>query len=164
LGLSSDGTPAVLPSGGEQLILIKDSAPSQIYEDMRTRGYWNCEEFFPGCYKHVRPAPQRRLKRKKDTTIGLEEKEYLIDFTGLIACGRVVYSDVDGEESAQSNVTFLCVGYENGKYLDLIIHGKKGWLLGFSAVQGVAKTHNPDLEEGLEVVSIKGIGLKSLIP
>jgi hypothetical protein len=164
LGLSSDGMLAVLPSGGEQLILIKDSAPSQIYEDMRTRGYWNCEEFFPGCYKHVRPAPQRRLKRKKDITIGLEEKEYLVDFTGLIACGRVVYSGVDGEESAQSNVTFLCVGYENGKYLDLIIHGKKGWLLGFSAVQGVAKTHNPDLEEGLEVVSIKGIGLKSLIP
>jgi hypothetical protein len=142
--------------------LIKDSAPSQIYEDMRTRGYWNCEEFFPGCYKTVAPAPQRRLKRKKDATLALDEKEYIVSFCGLIACGRVVYSEVDGEESAQSNVTFLCVGYDNGKYLDLIVHGKKGWLLGFSAVQGVAKTRYPDRDDGLEVVSIKGIGLKTL--
>jgi hypothetical protein len=163
LGATRSGEPAILPARGEQLILIKDSAPSQIYEDMRARGYWMCEEFFPGCYKSVRPAPQRRLKRKKDATLALDEKEYIVEFTGLIACGRVVYSEVDGEESApQSNVTFLCVGYDNGKYMDLIVHGKKGWLLGFSAVQGTARTRHPDRDDGLEVVSIKGVGLRTL--
>jgi DNA polymerase III alpha subunit len=163
LGATRDGTPAILPSRGEQMILIKDSAPSQIYEDMRTRGYWNCEEFFPGCHKFVKPAPQRRLKRKKDATLGLDEKEYIVEFTGLIACGRVVYSEVDGEESAQSNVTFLCVGYDNGKYLDLIVHGKKSWLLGFAAVTGTARTRHPDRNDGLEVVTIKGISLRTLL-
>lgn len=162
LGTTRAGEPAIFPSRGEQLVLVKDSSPSQIYEDMRSRGYWNCEEFFPGCYKNVRPAPQRRLKRKKDATLALEEKEYLVEFTGLIACGRVVYSEVDGEESAQSNVTFLCVGYENGKYMDMIVHGKKGWLLGYAAVTGVAKTRHPDRDDGLEVVSIKGVGLRTL--
>jgi hypothetical protein len=162
LGSTRDGVPAILPARGEQLILIKDSAPSQIYEDMRTRGYWNCEEFYPGCYKSVTAAPQRRLKRKKDATLGMEEKEYIVNFCGLIACGRVVYSEVDGEESAQSNVTFLCVGYDNGKYLDLIVHGKKGWLLGFAAVEGTARTRNPDRDDGLEVVTIKGVGLRAL--
>jgi len=73
-----------------------------------------------------------------------------------------VYSEVDGEESAQSNVTFLCVGYENGKYMDLIIHGKKGWLLGYAAVTGTAKTRHPDRDDGLEVTTIKGVGLKTL--
>jgi error-prone DNA polymerase len=162
LGTTRDGVPAILPAKGEQLVLIKDSTPSQIYEDMRTRGYWNCAEFYPGCYKQVRPAPQRRLRKKKDGVLGLEEKEYLVEFTGLIACGRVVYSEVDGEECAQSNVTFLCVGYDNGKYLDLIVNGKKGWLLGFSAVSGTARTKNPDRDDGLEVVSIKGVSLKTL--
>jgi hypothetical protein len=162
LGVTRDGAPAILPAKGEQLILIKDSSPSQIYEDMRSRGYWNCSEFYPGCYKQVRPVPQRRLRKKKDGVLGMEEKEYLVEFTGLVACGRVVYSEVDGEESAQSNVTFLTVGYDNGKYMDLIIHGKKGWLLGFSAVTGTARTRNPDRDDGLEVVSIKGVSLKTL--
>lgn len=162
LGVTRDGAPAILPAKGEQLILIKDSSPSQIYEDMRSRGYWNCSEFYPGCYKQVRPVPQRRLRKKKDGLLGMEEKEYLVEFTGLVACGRVVYSEVDGEESAQSNVTFLTVGYDNGKYMDLIIHGKKGWLLGFSAVTGTARTRNPDRDDGLEVVSIKGVSLKTL--
>jgi DNA polymerase III alpha subunit len=163
LGTTRTGEAAILPNRGEQLILIKDSSPAQIYEDMLTRGYWNCEEFFPGCYKHVRPAPQRRLTRKKaDATLGLEEKEYLVEFTGLIACGRVVHSEVDGEESTQSNATFLCVGYDNGKYMDLIVHGKKGWLLGYAAVTGVAKTRHPDRDDGLEVQSIKGVGLRAL--
>jgi hypothetical protein len=162
LGTTRDGTPAILPAKGEQLILIKDSSPSQIYEDMRSRGYWNCTDFFPGCYKQVRPAPQRRFRKKKDGVLGMEEKEYLVEFTGLVACGRVVYSEVDGEESAQSNVTFLTVGYDNGKYMDLIVHGKKGWLLGFSAVTGTARTRSPDRDDGLEVVSIKGVSLKTL--
>jgi hypothetical protein len=163
LGTSRDGAPAIIPARGEQLILIKDSVPSQICEDMRARGYWMCEEFFPGCYKTVRPVAQRRLKKKKDTTLAVDEKEYIVEFTGLIACGRVVYSEVDGEESGpQSNTTFLCVGYDDGKYMDLIIHGKKGWLLGFAAVQGTARTRHPDRDDGLEVVSIKGIGLRTL--
>jgi hypothetical protein len=162
LGATRDGIPAILPARGEQLILIKDSAPSQILEDMRARGYWMSEEFFPGCYKSVAPAPQRRLKRKKDATLALDEKEYIVSFRGLIACGRVVYSEVDGEESAQSNVTFLCVGYDNGKYMDLIAHGKKAWLLGFAAVEGTARTRNPDRDDGLEIVSIKGVGLRTL--
>jgi hypothetical protein len=162
LGKTRSGEPAIIPARGEQLVLIKDSEPSQIYEDMRSRGYWMCEEFFPGCYKQVKAAPQRRLKAKKGA-LAIAEKEYLVHFCGLIATGRVVYSENEGEEASPcADVTLITIGYDNGKFMDLAIRGKKGYLLGFAAVEGVARTRYPDREEGFEVQSIRGVGLRTL--
>ena len=160
LGTARSGEPAILPARGEQMILIKDSAPKQVFEDMKTRGYWLSEEFFPGCYKDVKPAPQRKLKK----TLALAEPEYNVHFCGLIATGRVVRCETEGEESFATThaITFLCIGVENGKYLDLIIHGAKGHLLGYAAVMGVARTKRPDSEDALEVQSIRGVSLRTL--
>ena len=163
LGKTRAGAPALLAAKGTQLVLIKDSDPSQIYEDMRSRGYWIAEEFYPGCYKQVKAAPQRRLAKGKRGTLAMEEKEYLVNFCGLIATGRVIYSETDGEESApHTDVTMITIGYDNGKFMDLVIRGKKGYLLGFAAVEGQARTRYPDKDEGFEVQSIKGVGLRAL--
>lgn len=165
LGAARDGAPAVLPARGEQHLLISDAAPSQIYSDMKLRGYWCAAEFYPGCYRHVRVAPQRKLKRTIPTL--LETQEYIVEFCGLVATGRVVRCETDGEESASTGggdrcVTFLCIGYDNGKFLDLVVHGAHGHLLGWAALVGTARTKYPDADAALEVVSVKGIGLKVL--
>lgn len=160
LGKTRAGEDVILSSSGEQMILIKDSAPSQVFEDMKKRGYWLSEEFFPGCYKTVKPAPQRKLKK----SLALAEPEYLVHFCGLIATGRVVRCETDGEESMATShcITFICIGYENGKYMDLVIHGAKGHLLGYAAVMGVARTKQPESEDALEVQSIRGVSLRTL--
>ena len=92
------------------------------------------------------------------------EKEHIVHFRGLIATGRVCRSETDGEESSQmqNTVTFLCIGVDNGIYMDVIIHGNKGQLLGYAAVEGKGKLRNLN-DESVEVLSIKGVSLKTLI-
>lgn len=160
LGYSKMGAPTMIPATGEQLLLISDDKPEQAYSDMKLRGYWLGAAFFPGCYCKITPIAQRRLK-----TSGLAEPEYNVAFRGLIATGRVVRCDTDGEESESvaAAVTFLCIGYDNNKYMDLVIHGAKYNLLGYVAVEGKGKTRRPESDDRLEVTSIKGIALNSLL-
>jgi hypothetical protein len=134
---------------------------------MKQRGYWLSAPFYPGCYKEVAAAPQRKLKKVKNTLVGTASPEYDVSFRGLIATGRVVRCETDGEEAMSSAghcVTFICIGYDNGKFMDLIIHGAKGHLLGYTAVEGKGKTKRPDSDDALEVTSIKGVSLRHLLP
>ena len=80
--------------------------------------------------------------------------------------GRVVRKDTDDEESVgggSQTITFLCIGYDNGKFLDLIIPGARGHLLSNIAVSGTAVTKKVDTES-LEVKTIRGVSLRSLFP
>jgi hypothetical protein len=167
LSKNKSGQPMMISAKGEQLVLCRDDDPMQIYLDMKQRGYWLNAAFYPGCYKEVVAAPQRKLKKVKNTLVGTDRPEYEVSFRGLIATGRIVRCETDGEEAssvaASHCITFLCIGYDNGKFMDLIIHGAKGFLLGCAAVEGKAKTLRPDTDEALEVVSIKGVSLKSLL-
>ena len=81
LGVSKAGEPAIRAARGEQMVLLGDSVPAQIYDDMKRRGYWLCEAFYPGCFARVAPAPQRRLKRG---TVALAPLEYQVEFCGLV--------------------------------------------------------------------------------
>jgi len=160
------GLPQVSSAHKTQTLLISDDMPLQIYTDMKARGYWLGKAFFPGCYKQVTVAPQRKLKATKGV-IDSMVTEYTVKFCGLIATGRVVRCESDGEESMSPGhakaITFLCIGYENGKYLDLLVHGARGSLLGYTAVEGIAKTRDPDGEEGLEITKIQGVPLHTLV-
>ena len=165
LGKNKDNEPIMIPSKGEQSLLIRDDDPRQIYTDMKERGYWICKSFYPGCYKRVSTAPQRTLKRVKNNIVGMEEPEYIVHFCGLIATGRVVRCETDGDESMDTGghtITFLTIGYDNGKLLDMVVQGEKGYLLGFAAVEGKARTRNPDSDDALEVLSIHGMPLHKL--
>lgn len=163
LGIDKAGAPYMIPAKGEQTLLIKDNTPEQIYRDMKQLGYWCAPEFFPGCYKRVSVAQQRKLKIAK-TMLTTADPEYTVHFCGLIATGRVVRCDTDGDESTdvKHSVTMLCIGYDNGKFLDLVIHGAKGHLLGYAAVEGKGKCRRPDSEDHIEVTSIKGVSLRTL--
>ena len=167
LSYTKQGQPMMLSAKGEQLVLCRDDDPKQICLDMKQRGYWLSAPFYPGCYKEVAAAPQRKLKKVKNTLVGTAAPEYDVSFRGLIATGRVVRCETDGEEAMSTAghcVTFICIGYDNGKFMDLIIHGAKGHLLGYTAVEGKAKTKRPDSDEALEVTSIKGVSLRQLLP
>jgi hypothetical protein len=94
----------------------------------------------------------------------MAKPEYLVEFCGLIATGRVVHRDTDGEESSDvNNVTLICIGTDNGVYVDLIMKGNKGHLLGYVAVKGTATTTDSRLCEHLEVDTIRGVSLKQLL-
>jgi len=162
LTFSAAGLPHVTSAHKTQRLLIPDDMPLQIYTDMKERGYWLGKAFFPGCYKRVSKAPQRKLKKGViDSTI----TEYNVKFCGLIATGRVVRCESDGEESMghAKAITFICIGFENGHYLDLLVHGARGALLGYAAVEGIAKTRDPEGNEDLEITKIQGVPLHTLV-
>jgi len=159
--LGSGGT--MISAQGEQIRLLSDDHPSQMYQDFKTLGYWCSVEFFPGCYKRVREAPQQKLRRGASTLIA--DTEYLVEFRGLIATGRVVRCDTEGDESASTGgrpMTFLCIGYANGQFMDLVIPGAKGALFGNIAVEGVATQKSGS--DTIEVKQIRGVALRSLLP
>ena len=165
LGKTATGAPIVKSSKLEQRLLIPDEHPAQILLDYKARGYWCAQEFMPGCYLRVSPVKQRTLTAKKQTLV-MAKPEYCVEFCGLIATGRVVHRDTDGEESAdngQSTVTMMCIGVENGSYIDLIVHGDRGALLGYVAVAGTAVTKQSEITESLEVKSIRGVSLRMLM-
>jgi len=166
LGTNKTGESVILSEKGEQMILLQDNNPLQMYHDMKTHGYWCAEEFFPGCYRRVKAVAQRKLKRVQSNIIGSDTPEYLVEFCGFIATSRIVSCETEGEESISTGgrkMTFICIGYENGKYIDLVVPGARGSLLGYIAVAGTGITKNPDREESLEVKTIRGVGLRTLI-
>ena len=166
LGSTKSGDPAILPAKDEQMVLLRDNHPSQMIQDMKTRGYWCAEEFLPGCYKRVNPVPQRKLRCEKSLIVGMEQAEYLVEFRGLIATSRVVHRETEGEESMSTGghkVTFLCIGYDNGQYVDVVVQGARGTLFNYIAVEGTGISKKPS-GESLDVKKIRGIPLRSLVP
>lgn len=160
--VKTDKESRIVSKSGEQMVLMPDNVPSQQYADFKQFGYWLSKDFFHGCYRRVETKAQRKLKTFQNACI-VTEKEHIVHFRGLIATGRVCRSDTDGEESSQvqNTVTFLCIGVDNGIFLDLVIHGNKWQLLGYAAVEGKGKVRNPT-DESVEVTTIKGISLKAL--
>lgn len=152
----------IVSQSGEQMVLLPDHIPSQQYADLKQYGYWVSKEFLHGCYKRVETNTQRKFKtRKADNPFLTTETETIVTFRGLIATGRVIRSDQDGEESSavQTTVTFLSIGVDNGSFLDLVIHGNKWSLLGYAAVEGKGRMKN----DSVEVLQIKGVSLRTLV-
>jgi DNA polymerase III alpha subunit len=102
--------------------------------DFRKYGYWLSNSFFPTCY----------MKRNV-----LE-----IKFRGLIAIGRVLY---------KNNVTFITVGYDNQKYLELVIANKKRTdLFYYTLLEGTGTLQRDGIIESVLIKEIRGVSLKEL--
>ena len=100
--------------------------------DFRNYGYWLSDLFFPSCY----------MKRNC-----LE-----VEFRGLIAIGRVLY---------KTDTTFLTIGYDNQKFLELVIPNKKRTdLFYYVMVEGKGILQKDGVLESVIVKEIKGISLK----
>ena len=147
-----------------QKVLLPDNNKYQIYSDILKYGYWLTKEFLPNCYLTV----EENIKPKDI------KKKYLIRFCGLVATGRVVYSSIDSgsdnevlslSKTHKKAITFLCIGYDNDKYIDVIVHGARNYLLGYSVVSGIcySETDNLNSIELFECSKIKGLSYKSLL-
>jgi DNA polymerase III alpha subunit len=119
--------------------LIGKNAISKLkYEDISdyfTHGYWIGNNFLPGMYcTYYNEIPK---PTKKNPNPGIVK---MANFSGLIATGRTYFppknfkkvnsvnltnnQDVENKEKKQRIITFFTIGYEDGKYLDLVLWGK----------------------------------------
>lgn len=93
------------------------------YEQLSKYGYWISDDFLPGMNYQ-----EYWTKLTKRHTKAMVEKFNIIDFEnnkimyakfkGLVATGRV-----HKKENGKGFITFLTVGYDDGKYIDLVIYG-----------------------------------------
>ena len=137
LGLRA-GQPALVPVvGGEQMLLCSENSAKQVLKDMCTLGYWLTPGFFPGC----------GIKVYKERP---EDKEILAAFNGIVATGRISHG-----------LTLLCIGVDNGRYIDLIVHGFSPELLS-GAVEGFGVYVSGSCET-VQVENIRRISYERLV-
>ena len=72
-------------------------------------GYWISQEFLPNMYLNILESDDP-----------LEENQYLVEFRGLIATGRICYNS-KYKYHKNEGLTFLTIGYDNGKFIDISI-------------------------------------------
>jgi hypothetical protein len=73
-------------------------------------GYWIDPEFLPNMYLNVLESDEP-----------LEPNQYVVEFRGLIATGRICYSS-KYKYHQREGITFITIGYSNGKYVDITIN------------------------------------------
>jgi len=73
-------------------------------------GYWITCEFLPNMYLNILESDDP-----------LEENQYLVEFRGLIATGRICHSS-KYKYHKNEGLTFLTIGYDNGKFIDISIN------------------------------------------
>ncbi len=76
----------------------------------KTCGYWTQNDFLPGMYLNI---------IQDDTP--LKPNEYMCEFRGLIATGRVCWESKYSYGKKKSGITFITIGCANGRYLDITI-------------------------------------------
>jgi DNA polymerase III alpha subunit len=73
-------------------------------------GYWTSQDFLPNMCLNILESDDP-----------LEENQYLVEFRGLIATGRICHSS-KYKYHKNEGLTFLTIGYENGKFIDISIN------------------------------------------
>lgn len=86
-------------------------------------GYWTNQEFLPNMYLNILESDDP-----------LEENQYLVEFRGLIATGRICHSS-KYKYHKNEGLTFLTIGYDNGKFIDISINKPVNYHL-FDVIRG----------------------------
>jgi len=84
---------------------MKECNKMDSYEQLKLFGYWTSHNFIDNMYLKI------------DKNINTEKGIYIF-FRGLIACGRNLIRRINGRMVRK---TFITIGYDNGKYLDLTL-------------------------------------------
>ena len=92
--------------GGEK----KSSKIEDPIQQYKTYGFWITPEFLPNMYLEI-----------IDDDIPLLENQYAVKFRGVIAIGRVNNKNKYNYNEKDESITFVTIGYDNGKYIDLTI-------------------------------------------
>lgn len=87
----------------------KDCLKMDNLEQLKIFGYWTSHKFIKNMYLNIDST--------KNSHLGLPVK-----FRGLIACGRNLNRRINGKYIKK---TFITIGYDNGRYIDLTIDGYK---------------------------------------
>ncbi len=85
---------------------IKSPSPTQYLN----WGYWISNEFLPNMYLNIIESDEP-----------LEPDNYVVEFRGLIATGRIHYES-KYKYSKNEGITFLTIGYANNKFVDITIN------------------------------------------
>ena len=134
---------------GEPTLQSKSPGQSRLtpltpLEEFRLHGYWTSADFMPTC----------GLWRSGQKTLDAKQT---VKFRGLIACGRTVTRDWGA-------CTLICIGVDNREYVDLAIPNKhRSDLFRYAAVEGTGLLTLRSGIETVEVQSIRGVSLKSLV-
>lgn len=139
-----NGMPVLQPiRTSEQTLLTDEETPQQIIRDMKQCGYWLTESFFPSC--GIWPHAQQRLDGKR-----------MVRFRGLIATGRTVQRN-------GSKCTLLCIGVDNGVYMDIVLSDQlRGDLFRWVVVEG-SGIQRADSQSTIDVQTIRGVSLKHCV-
>ena len=93
------------------------------YEQLSKYGYWISDDFLPGMnYQEYWTKLTKRHTKAMVEKFNIKDFEnnkiMYAKFKGLVATGRV-----HKKENGKGFITFLTVGYDDGKYIDLVIYG-----------------------------------------
>lgn len=148
-----NGNPAVISttSQGEQSLLFakQQSTAEQNIRDVLQHGYWLSVEFLPNC--GVWKASQPKI-----TSFFSSSHRTDVRFRGIIATGRVVRRD--------GVVTLLTIGYDNQKYVDLVIPDTdRGDVLRYAGVEGTGTLQKHGALETITVETIRPVSYKDLL-
>ena len=104
-------------------------------------GYWCDSKFISGCYllRDTEPSIiRKRSINEKGEKIIIEEKVHYWRFKGLISNYRCcktwkkIITNINTTNTTNTkpikerNITFTTLGYDNGKYIDIVLYGKIG--------------------------------------
>ncbi len=98
-------------------------------------GYWCDEEFLSNMYLTKDPQPTKKKKKiidEQGNKKTIEEDIYYWRFRGLISNYRCcktfkkIFDDQSQKKYKERNITFVTIGYDNSKYLDIVLYGKIG--------------------------------------
>jgi hypothetical protein len=124
----------------------------QTIQDMKRLGYWLSEEFLPSC--GIYPLAQQTLHNWFGTQ--QEQHQTSVRFRGLIATGRILRRD--------GLVTLLTIGVDNKRYVDLVYPDvARDDLFKWSIVEGKGKYEKKGLVETIQIETIRGVSLDSLL-
>ena len=166
---------ALSQRGGKPAIVAKDSQGNTILEqtridvailsqkerdllDYKQLGYWLGAEFLQGCGVWPTADPKQPTLEKWFSSGPPKPKiQDQVRFRGLIASGRCIRRN--GNE-----LTFLCIGVDNQRYIDLtILDRARNDLFSWTAVEGVGQYTKEGPVETILVEKIHGVALADVI-
>lgn len=168
---------ALSSRGGKPAIVAKDTQGNTLPEqtridvailpqkerdllDYKQVGYWLGEEFLQGCgVWPVQDPKQPTLDRWFGSTTAMLKNQEQVRFRGLIASGRCIRRGLKGKE-----LTFLCIGVDNQRYIDItILDRARTDLFSWAAVEGVGLYSKEGPVETILAEKIHGVALADVI-
>lgn len=109
LELTHMNKPYRISKEGNKLLPLDGATQLRLYskrdEDFYKLGYWCGQEFMPGMYFIINVVKEKKI----------------VSFRGMVATYRPYYDR--SSLSKFRKITFITLGYDNGKYIDIVVDG-----------------------------------------